>query len=386
MRRFVPLALFASFIASGAVNAQSIVGTYTTRNPQGGTVTFTLQPSGSGKVTGSLSGNGSSFQAMGTMGDDAADGTLSGSGVNMFFSARVQGDNLELTLIEPDRNGQPNFQRATRLNFQRQAGASTGAAAPAASGGNPLGRGGAASADKYGGSWTSRDVQLALNGSGGTYSGQLTHQGRTYPVSLKDEGPGLSGTFTSDGQKYELLVKVENGSLMLNTAGTTYMLVRGGGATASRNPLGGGASQAASSGAAAGSGGAGGMGLNNPRMSPQDRQMAELLTRNGWCAFSYKSSSTYSTNSDRSSWERVVLYPDGRATSGSTSESYNSGASGQVYGNGGDGQQGFWKFEGGQFFASADGTNWVPTPFKMTFNSNNAPIPIVNGREYMICR
>ena len=33
-----------------------------------------------------------------------------------------------------------------------------------------------------------------------------------------------------------------------------------------------------------------------------------------------------------------------------------------------------------------DGQQWVPQQFKMTFNSNGYPIPVVNGREYMHCQ
>ena len=388
---FLSAAVVAAVLTSAAspAGAQAISGTYTTRNPQGGVVTLMLRPNGNGGLAGTFSGNGNSFQVQGTMGDDAADGIISGNGVGLFFSARLQGDQLELAIAEPDANGQPNFAKATRLQLRRDnGGTATGPATPPAGGvsqnGNPLARGGPAAQDKYAGSWTSKDVQLSLNGTSGKYTGQLTHQGRTYPVTLADEGPGLSGSFTTGGQKYDLLVKVDGSSLLLNTAGMTYMLIRGNGGVASNNPLAGGQPAAPDGGAAAGGGD--GIGANNPRMTAQDQQIVRVLISSAWCAFSYSSGSTYATSGGTSRTERVVMRPDGTATQTGGSETTSSGPNGQAYLGGNNGQQGFWKFENGVMYVSGDRMNWVPETFKMTYNSNNSPIPIVNGREYMLCR
>ena len=228
LRRSAFALILAVPAASTMLDAQQIAGSFSTTNQQGGAVTLVLRPAGNGRVEGTLSGNGNTFQVEGTMGDDAAEGTVSGSGIKMFFAARVQGENLSLAMAEPDANGQPNFTRATQMAFKRDAGGAPAATSPGISkdGGNPLSGRRVAASDRYAGAWTSKDMSLSLSGGAGKYSGTLTHQGSNYPVTMKDEGPGLSGTFTAGGTPYELLVKVENGMLHINTAGTTYMLTR----------------------------------------------------------------------------------------------------------------------------------------------------------------
>lgn len=362
-RRVSAVGAIAVLLGSAPLAAQAIAGTYSTANQQGGTITLVLRPAPGGKVAGTLSGNGNTFQIDGTMGDDAAEGTITGNGLKMFFAARTQGQDLQFAMAEPDASGQPDYAKATQISFRREAGVGT-PASPAGAGGNPLSAGRAATSDRYAGAWTSRDMSLSLSGAGGAYSGTLTHQGMSYPVTLRDEGPGLSGTFTAQGTPYELLVKVENGMLQINTAGTTYMLARG--SAGSAGPL------------TAGAGGG--------ARSPQDEQMIAVLTKNAWCSFSYSGSSgTYSTGGSTRTG-RVVLYPDGSATMGSKSELTSSGAAGVggVYGS--SGQRGFWKYENGIFSSGPSRQQMTPQQFKMTFNSNGYPIPIIDGTEYMICR
>lgn len=368
-RRAALVLIAASVPSATDLPGQAIAGTYTTANAQGGTITLVLQADGPGKVSGSLAGNGNTFVIAGTMGDDAADGTVSGNGMQLFFGARLQGEGLLFLLAEPDASGQPDFARATPMQFRRSATAVAPSTA-AAPRGNPLAGARPADADRYAGAWTSKDVSLSLSSQAGAYAGTLTHQGNAYPVTLKADGPGLSGTFTAGGSPYEVLVKVENGMLYLRTAGTTYMLARGA-AGAGANPLGG---SAATSAPAA------------PALSAQDQQMVRMFTANAWCSFSYSGSSGSYSSGGVSRSQKVYLRPDGTLVASSGSERTSSGEAGQAYvGNQGT-AQGYWKFENGQFYLGQSPQALAPQQFRMTFNSNGYPIPIINGTEYMICR
>ena len=368
-RRFAVLACAVMLIGSaGTSRAQTLAGTYSAPNQQGGTITLELKALTGGKISGTLSGNGNSFTLDGAMNGAMAEGTITGNGMKMFFGAQLAGEQLQFIMVEPDANGQPNFQRATPIQFKRGAAAPTPAPAPqgnplagGAGGGNPLAR--STPADKYAGAWTSKDVKLSLNTAAAGYSGTLTHQGQNYPITLKADGPGLSGNFTAGGAAYPVLVKLEGNSLLLNTAGTTYMLARGGDAA----------------GAATGGGQVTGA-------NAQDAQMIRVLTANAWCSFSYSGSSgTYSSGGvSRSS--KVFLNADGSVSSTSSSERTSSGVNGQAYVGNQGGNQGYWKFENGQFYLGQTREQMAPQTFKMTYNSNGYPIPVVNGTEYMICR
>ena len=84
-----------------------------------------------------------------------------------------------------------------------------------------------------------------------------------------------------------------------------------------------------------------------------DRRMIQLLTANAWCAFSYSGSQTYSSSNGTS--------------------------------QGDGGSTGRWRFDSGVLSFSADGVTWQPAAFKLTFNSNGSPIPVVGGKEYRVC-
>jgi hypothetical protein len=367
-RRSLALSTFALLLAAAVGGAQSLAGTYTAPNQQGGTITLELKALAGGKLGGTLAGNGNTFQLDGAMNGAMAEGTITGNGMKMFFGAQMNGDQLQFIMVEPDANGQPNFQRATPIQFKRgpaAAPAQSGNPLASSAGGNPLAKS-AAPVDKYAGAWTSKDVRLSLNTGASGYTGTLVHQGQNYPITLKADGPGLSGTFTAGGSPYSVLVKLEGTSLLLNTAGTTYMLVRG--EAASGNPLAGGS---------AGSAGA---------RSPQDAQMIQVLTANGWCSFSYSGSSGTYSSGGVTKTQKVFLRPDGTVAATANSERTSSGAAGQAYVGGNEATQGFWKFENGQFYLGQTREQLAPQQFKMTYNSNGYPIPVVNGTEYMICR
>jgi hypothetical protein len=114
--------------------------------------------------------------------------------------------------------------------------------------------------------------------------------------------------------------------------------------------------------------------------------MIQVLTANGWCSFSYSGSSGTYSSGGVTRTQKVFLRPDGTVSATANSERTSSGAAGQAYVGGSAGNQGFWKFENGQFFLGPTREQLAPQQFKMTYNSNGYPIPVVNGTEYMICR
>jgi len=121
--------------------------------------------------------------------------------------------------------------------------------------------------------------------------------------------------------------------------------------------------------------------------SPDDQRMRQLFTSSAWCTFSYSGGSTYSGGSyGSSSRTRTVFRADGSVTQTGGSENTNSGAAGNVYGGQSNVLNAFWRYEGGQLAVSADRANWKPVRLEMTYNSNGAPIPKLDGREYMRCQ
>jgi hypothetical protein len=99
--------------------AQNYSGTYTTRNPGGNTVTLTLTQDKQGKVTGSLSGNGASFQVQGQAQPEGMMGTVTGEAGKLYIMAQLDGANLRVVLAEPGPGGQPNLQGAQQLLMTR---------------------------------------------------------------------------------------------------------------------------------------------------------------------------------------------------------------------------------------------------------------------------
>ena len=120
--------------------------------------------------------------------------------------------------------------------------------------------------------------------------------------------------------------------------------------------------------------------------TPQDKQLAQLFVANAWCAFSYSGSQTYSGTTGTTNTERVVMLPDGRVLSNQKSEFAGSVEAGSAVVSNGGNMAGYWRVERGVLAYSLDGVQWSAANFRMTYNSNGYPIPVVNGKEYMVCR
>jgi hypothetical protein len=123
MRRFACFAIAALACASAA--AQNYSGTFTTTNPQGGTVTLILKQDAQSNVKGTLTGNNNSFQVAAQATPQGLMGTVTGQQGNLYLMAQYEGASLVVILAEPGPNGQANLQSARRIVF-----AKAGAAAP----------------------------------------------------------------------------------------------------------------------------------------------------------------------------------------------------------------------------------------------------------------
>src|SRR5438067_4454769 len=103
--------LSAALIASAPALAQTqnFSGTYTTKNPQGGTVTLILKQDAKKAITGTLTGNNNSFDVKAQATPDGLLGqvTASGGGGTLWILAELQGTQLNVVLAEPGANGRP---------------------------------------------------------------------------------------------------------------------------------------------------------------------------------------------------------------------------------------------------------------------------------------
>ena len=278
-----------------------------------------------------------------------------------------------------------------------------------------------AAAQAFPGSWSVRNAQggvttLVLTDAGsGKLGGTFSGNGNTFSVSgvVKDDeatglisGRGMALYFQAQVKGTTLLLVLAEpgpgGSPNMATAQQVVMVRRAagtiaGGATA--GPTEGGAGSTAGAPAEArvapGSGeqrataatGASRAGLGvASAQTTQDRQLAQVLTANAWCAFSYSGSQTYAGSSGTTRTERVVLAPDGRVLSNNKSEFAGSVETGSAVVSRDGGADGFWKLANGVLAFSADGQTFEAANFRMTYNSNGYPIPVVNGKEFMICR
>ena len=120
MLRFIWL-----FLLCTPALAQNYSGTYTTRNEQGGTVTLVLKQDGPKNVSGTLTGNNTTFQVRGEVTPDGLMGAVTGAQGNLYMMAKMEGSGLAVVLAEPGPTGQPNLQAARRIVFARAGSASS---------------------------------------------------------------------------------------------------------------------------------------------------------------------------------------------------------------------------------------------------------------------
>lgn len=98
--------------------------------------------------------------------------------------------------------------------------ARSGAGLGSPSGGaNPLGQ-----ADPWLGTFVGDQLTLTLHGGGGSYTGQLVFDGRTYPVRAQGGGGQISGTFSSGGAEFSFTAVASGPQVTFATGGATYAL------------------------------------------------------------------------------------------------------------------------------------------------------------------
>jgi hypothetical protein len=105
--------------------AQNYSGTYVVTAPSGGTVTLLIKQDATGNATGSLTGNGATFQLTGKLQGPELVGQATGSGANAWFEASLEGAELHLVLADLGPNGQPNLERAQEITLTRSGNAAT---------------------------------------------------------------------------------------------------------------------------------------------------------------------------------------------------------------------------------------------------------------------
>ena len=113
------LASLALFLGSSLALAQSYIGTFTTTNRDGATVTLTLRYDGPKQVKGTLSGTDATFQVGGEVTSEGLMGAVTGPRGSAYLMAQFEGANLIVFLAEPGADGQPNLQSARRLVFTK---------------------------------------------------------------------------------------------------------------------------------------------------------------------------------------------------------------------------------------------------------------------------
>ncbi len=110
----------AALLVCSAAFAQDYGGTYTAKNPSGGTVTLTLAHEGEQRVNGTLTGHGStSLEVRARSADEELRGTAGNAFGMLYLTGRLKGEDLSLVLTEPDVGGKPNPKRATTLRLAK---------------------------------------------------------------------------------------------------------------------------------------------------------------------------------------------------------------------------------------------------------------------------
>jgi hypothetical protein len=98
-------------------------GTYSAKNASGGTMTLTLAHDAHNRVSGTLTGHGSSsLHVQARVEGDGLRGTAGNSFGMLYMSGRLKGEELTLTLAEADLGGKPNPQRTTELRLAKAQG------------------------------------------------------------------------------------------------------------------------------------------------------------------------------------------------------------------------------------------------------------------------
>ena len=112
--------LSAALLVSAPALAQNYGGTYTTMNASGGTVMLTLTQDAPSRVSGTLTGYGSStLQVQARIEAEGLRGTAGNNVGMLYLSARLKGEELSIVLTESDLGGKPKPERASELRLAK---------------------------------------------------------------------------------------------------------------------------------------------------------------------------------------------------------------------------------------------------------------------------
>jgi hypothetical protein len=112
--------LCAALFACAPALAQNYGGSYTAKNASGGNVMLTLTQDGQKRVSGTLTGHGSSsLQVQARVESEGLRGTAANSFGMLYLTGRLDGDELSVVLTESDLGGKPNPQKARELRLAK---------------------------------------------------------------------------------------------------------------------------------------------------------------------------------------------------------------------------------------------------------------------------
>ncbi len=185
------------------------------------------------KVNAGLTGTtGANFKLNGVLQKDYVFGKCYGENLQVFFNMYFEGDELYLQLIEPGKDGKPDWSKIKELVFKRSGGSSGNIPenrTPQSQ--NPLSNSGISK--NFSGTFSGNNILIRLSQSGNSVSGILKYGNNTYNIKGKVSGNFLKGSFYSRGGSYNFIARVSGNDLIFETAGTTYHLAR----KNSSNPL-----------------------------------------------------------------------------------------------------------------------------------------------------
>ena len=112
--------LSAALLACAPALAQNYAGTYTATNASGGTVMLTLAHDAQSRVSGTLTGYGSSsLQVQARVEAEGLRGTAGNNFGMLYLTGRLNGEELSIVLSESELGGKPNPQRASQLRLAK---------------------------------------------------------------------------------------------------------------------------------------------------------------------------------------------------------------------------------------------------------------------------
>lgn len=227
--------MIAAFLllGRGAFAADGLSGTFTVRGNQGNIVLM-LRDAGEGKVTGSLKGGTLSLKLEGISKEDGGvlgtattdDGTFAS-----YFQATRQGNQLLFDLVQANEDGDPDEANTRRITFPVDATSST-TSQPAKS------QTATTSTGSFGGIWKGDGLTFESRALGNDYVGALALNNQKMPFTATAVNGTLHGTFEAGGQRFDFQGNLQNGALVINSAGTEYKLQKQGvPVKAAANPL-----------------------------------------------------------------------------------------------------------------------------------------------------